>query len=150
MLCLKYLILKIGRLVRWIYSKWSIGLSYTLLIISFLIFLAILIPNCFDKVPVFSYFISEKKLPITYELCGEVRVLDDTGNLLNKNVEVFVGGYSTYLESTEFNLKFTSPITNELFVVIRYEMDGNMHEYTKLLEIRAGNHFIKEEFTINV
>jgi len=101
--------------------------------------------------PVLSYYISEHKLPMTYELYGEVSVLNKNGDIINKNVEVFVGGYRTYLGiSTEFNLKFASPETSEVFVVIRYEVDEEIYELTRCLVIEGGSHVITEEFTIYV
>jgi len=84
-----------------------------------------------------------------YELYGEVKVLDERGNIVNQNdVEVFVGGYSISLTSTEFNLKFSAPTMNEVFVVIRYKLNGDIREFTKCLAVNAGNHIIKEEFII--
>ena len=74
-------------------------------------------PSCFDRVPVLSYYISEHELPMMYELYGEVKVLDEKGNIVNQNVEVFVGGYSISLTSTEFNLKFSAPTMNEVLLV---------------------------------
>jgi hypothetical protein len=100
-------------------------------------------------VPVLSYYISEHELPITYELNGKVKVLDENGEVINKNVEVFVGGYSTHLATTEFNLKFSSPMVNEVFVVIRYEVDGEICEFTKCIVIEDGNHLFNEEFIIH-
>jgi hypothetical protein len=111
----------------------------------------ILFPSCFGRVPAWSYFIGEHELPIAYELCGEVKIIDKNGDIVNKNVEVVVGGYRTsVLMSTEFNLKFTSPMTNEVFVVIRYENDGEIHESTKCVMIEDGNHMLEMEFIIYV
>lgn len=147
----KFIWLKLGRSIRRIFHRLPIILSYMFLTFSVMTSLMILFTNCFDRVPVLSYYISEHELPITYELCGEVKVIDKSGHIVNKNVEVIVGGYrtSTFL-STEFNLKFTSPMTNEVFVVIRYEKDGEIHEFTKCLIIADCNHTIEEEFIIYV
>lgn len=95
-----------------------------------------------------SYYIIEEELPITYTLNGEVKVLDKDGNIINKNIEVFVGGYSTFLESEHFNLIFSAPTTDEVYVVIRYEVNGNMDEFTECLEIKNNNHSITKEFII--
>ena len=94
------------------------------------------------------YYISEHELPITYELNGKVKVLGEDGEVINKNVEVFVGGYSTHLAAMEFNLNFSSPMVNEVFVVIRYEVDGKICEFTKCIEIKEGKHSLNEEFII--
>lgn len=149
MVYLKYVWRLIVRFVRRVFNRLPIILSYFFLAFSVVACLMILVPNCFDSVPVLSYYISEHELPITYELCGEVKVLDEDGNIVNKNVEVFVGGYSTSLTSTEFNLKFSSPAASEVFVVIRYELDGDIREFTKCLVIKDGNHVINEEFIIH-
>lgn len=149
MIYLKYVWLLIVGFMRRIIHKLLFILSYFFLVFSVIVCLVVLVPNCFDRVPVLSYCISEHELPITYELYGEVKVLDVNGDIVNKNVEVFIGGYSTVLTSTEFNLKFSSPKTDELFVVIRYEIDGNIREFTKCLTINNANHVIKEEFIIH-
>lgn len=148
---LKLIRLKLGRFMRRFLHRLPIILSYIFLTFSVLTSLMILLPSCFDKVPVLSYYISELELPITYELCGEVKIIDKNGNTVNKNVEVIVGGYRTpILMSTEFNLKFTSPMTDEVFVVIRYENDGEIHEFTKCLIIEDSNHILEGEFIIYV
>lgn len=86
---------------------------------------------------------------MTYELCGEVNILDENNDIINKDVEVFVGGYKTSLGiSTEFSLEFVSPEISEVFVVIRYKADGEVREFTRCLVIEDTNHVIKEDFTI--
>ena len=138
------------RCIRILLHKLPMIFSYLFLLFSVICFLIILIPDCFGKVPVLSYYIIEKELPVTYTLNGEVKVLDKSGNIINKNIEVFVGGYSTFLESERFNLTFTAPTTGEVYIVIRYEVNGNMYEFTKCLEFENYNHSITEEFIIYV
>lgn len=150
MVNLKFMLHIIARFARKIFKKLPFVSSYVFLAISVITCLIILVPSWFDRVPILSYYISEHKLPIVYELQGKVEVLDSKGDIVNKNVEVFIGGYSTVLASTEFNLKFSSPKADELFVVIRYEIDGNRCEFTKCLMINDVNHVIKEEFIIYV
>lgn len=88
---------------------------------------------------------------MTYELYGKVSVLDKNDDIINKNVEVFIGGYKTFIgASKEFNLKFVSPETSEVFIVIRYEVDEEKFEFTRGLVIEDNNYIIKEEFTIHV
>lgn len=145
---MKYIWLIIRRIVHKILNKFPIILSYFFLVFSVMVCLIVLVPGCFGRVPVLSYYICEHELPIVYELCGEVKVFDENNNVINENVEVFVGGYSTSLTSTEFNLKFSAPTTDEIFVVIRYEVDGDMREFTKCLVIKDGNYVIKEVFII--
>lgn len=146
---MKYVWLRVVRFMRRVFNKLPTILSYFFLVFSVVACLIILAPNCFDRVPVLSYYISEHELPIAYELCGEVKVLDEHGDVVNKNVEVFVGGYSAFLTTTEFKLNFSSPIAKEVFVVIRYEVDGDIREFTKCLVVKDGNHVIKEEFIIH-
>ena len=123
MIYLKYLWLKLVGFMRRFFHKLPFILSYFFLVFSVIVCLVILFPKCFDRVPVLSYCISKHELPITYELYGEVIVVDAKGNIVNKNVEVFIGGYNTALSSTEFDLKFSSPKVDELYVVIRYEIE---------------------------
>ena len=135
MVYLKYIWLMLIGFVRRVLNKLPIILSYFFLTFSVVTCLIILIPNWFDRVPILSYYISEYRLPITYELHGEVKVLDENDSIVNKNVEVFIGGYSISLAETEFVLKFSSLVTNEVFVVIRYEVDGYIRTFTKCMQI---------------
>lgn len=146
---MKYAWLMVVRFTRRVFNKLPIILSYFFLSFSVMACLMILVPSFFDRVPVLSYYISEHELPMAHELHGEVKVLDETGNIVNKNVEVFIGGYSTSLTSTEFSLKFSAPTMNEVFVVIRYEVDGDIREFTKCLVVKDGNRVIAEEFIIH-
>ena len=148
MVHLKYLWLIVVRGIYNLLHKLSALFSYFFLAFSVMSCLIILFPSCFDKVPALSYYISEPEFPITYTLNGEVRVLDENGKIINKNIEVFVGGYSVFVESEHFNLTFSSPTTDEMYVVIRYEVNGNMYEFTRCLEIKNNNHTITKEFII--
>lgn len=151
MICFKYLWLKVGRLRKKIFSRIAFIFSYFFLSFSALACMIILASNCFDRVPILSYFVREYKLPLTYELCGEVKVLDENGNLVNENVEIYVGGYKTaILTSTEFHLTFIAPMLDEVYVVVRYEVDGEILEFVKCLIIKEENHIIREEFIIYV
>ena len=148
---LKYIWLKLRRLKRKMFGNLTITLSYIFLSFSVFVCLLLLIPSCFDRVPTLSYFISKLELPIMYELYGEVRVLNEDGDIVNKNVEVFIGGYNTsVLSLTEFRMNFSAPMTNGVFVVIRYEVDGEIQEFTKYLSIEDGTHVLNEEFIIYV
>ena len=148
MVDLKYLWLIVVRGIYNLLHKLSALFSYFFLAFSVMSCLIILFPSCFDKMPALSYYISEQEFPITYTLNGEVRVLDENGKIINKNIEVFVGGYSVFVESEHFNLTFSSPTTDEMYVVIRYEVNGNMYEFTRCLEIKNNNHTITKEFII--
>lgn len=148
MVRLKYFWLIVVRGIRNLLHKLPALFSYFFLVFSLVSCLIILFPSCFNKVPVLSYYISEQEFPIRYTLNGEVKVFDEDGTIINKNVEVFVGGYSTFLESEHFNLTFSSPTTDEIYVVIRYEINENIYEFIKCLEIENNNHSITEEFII--
>ena len=148
MMRLRYVYFLIRRAMYKVFRRLPTVLSYLFLAFSVFACLIILIPNCFSKVPVLSYYIHENEFPITYELLGEVKILDDSGNIVNKDVEVYIGGYSTSLTSTNFSLKFTSRMTDEFYVVIIYEVDGKKQEYTKRMKIKDGNHSIYKEFVI--
>ena len=146
----KYCWLNIVRVVFAFLRKLPTFFSYFFLIFSVTSCLMILMPECFDRVPVLSYYIREQELPITYTLDGKVKVLDANGKAINNNVEVFVGGYSVFLESEDFSLTFSSPITDEVFVIIRYEVNGDVRFLVRNLKIKNNSHSITEEFTIYV
>lgn len=147
---LKYCWLNIVRVVRGFLRKLPTFFSYFFLVFSVISCLMILIPECFDRIPVLSYYIREQELPITYTLNGKVKVLDANGKAINKNVEVFVGGYSVSLESEDFSLTFSSPMTDEVYVIIRYEVNGDVRFLVRNFKIKNNSHSITEEFTIYV
>jgi hypothetical protein len=112
----------------------------------------ILLPNSFNRVPVFSYIIRGLPLPISYELIGRVKIVDADNNIVNRAVEVFIGGYSvlTELDGT-FYLRFSSPSTNEIFVAIRYiSPECNFITTYELVKIKNGEYCLKKEFIIRV
>jgi hypothetical protein len=140
------------RFFRRVFKGIGSRLSIAFLLFSAAISLMILAPNCFDRVPVYSYFIRELKLPITYEINGKVKIVDVDGNIVNTDVEIIVGGYSTSVDSNgEYVLIFSAPVTAEIFVVIRYiDIDGNTIAKIESVLIKSGVHKIKREFVYNV
>lgn len=151
MMWIKRIRLKVGRFIHNFFSRLPRVFSYILLILSVLVCMMILVPDCLDRIPVFSYCISEHELPITYELCGKVRIFNKNGDEIKEKVEVFAGGYRiSTLTSTDFTLKFSAPMTREAFVVIRYKVDDETREFTKCLLIEDGEHVIREEFVVYV
>lgn len=143
--------IKVKRLGKKILNKFIIVLSYIFLLLSVVTSLVLLIPNCFGRVPILLYYISEARLPLVYELSGKVIILDENDEVINENIEVFIGGYKgVYLTSTEFNLKFSSPMTNEIFVVIRYKIDGVTKSFIDSVTYDYGSYSTKEEFVIHV
>ena len=147
---MKYIKLIVTRYVHCFFRKLPIVLSYFFLVFSSITCLTILMPRLFYRAPILSYCVSELNLPFTYELSGEVKILDKDGKLVNKNVEVFVGGYSTSLETTKLRLKFSSPLTKIIFVVIRYEVNGKTYEKTQSLMIDKDCYSVREDFIIHV
>lgn len=151
MMWIKRICLKVGRFIHNFFSRLPRVLSYSLLIFSVVVCMTILVPNCFDRIPLFSYYISERKLPIAYELSGKVKIIKKNGDEIKEKVEVFVGGYKiSTLTSTDFTLKFSAPMTREAFVVIRYKVDDEIREFTKCMLIEDGEHVIWEEFVVYV
>lgn len=148
MIYLKYIWLIIVAFVRKTLRNFPIMVSYFLLLISAVICISILFTDYFDRVPLLSYFISQSELPQKYILEGEVKVYDRNGDIVNSNIDVFVGGYSAYQASDTFTITFASPPTNELYVVIRYQIDKSIHESTFCLNTKDENHIIRKEFVI--
>lgn len=148
MVYIKYLWLIVGRGLYNLLKKLPTVFSYSFLGFSVIFCLIILFPSCFNKMPVISYFISEGEFPTTYKLTGNIKIVDEDKNIINKNVEVFVGGYSTSLESEDFHLTFSAPTTDEVYVVIRYEVNGKVYESTNYLEVKNEDHLIAKEFII--
>lgn len=108
----------------------------------------ILFPICYDRVPVYSYFVQEWELPISYNLSGKVEIVDAYGNIVNRDVEIFVGGYSATANSIgEFHLVFSAPSTTEIFAVVKYANPaGQIITKTESIVIKNGIHVIEKEF----
>lgn len=140
--------LKARRFFRHTFQRKSFWLSVGLLIFSFFVLLMVLFPILYDRVPLYSYFIQKWELPISYELDGKIEVLDANGYFVNRDVEVFIGGYSTKVaDDGEFKLVFSAPTATKLFVVVQYvDTTGRIVTKTELLIIGNGMHSIKKEF----
>ena len=140
--------LNIRRIFRNTFFGKGFWLSLGLLIFSFIVLLIILFPICYDRVPVYSYFVKERKLPISYNFSGKVEIVDAYGNIVNKDVKIFVGGYSATPNSVgEFHLVFSAPTTTEIFAVIKYtNIAGQIITKTESIIIKDGIHDIEKEF----
>jgi len=148
----KRFLLATRRLFRKAFRGIGFNLSVVFLILSAAVSLMIIAPNCFDRVPIYYYLIREWKLPIAYELRGKVEIVNAGGNVVNKDVEIFVGGYCATVNSNgEFELVFSATSTSEVFVVIRYiNPTGQIITKTELIVINSGIHDIEKEFKYNV
>ena len=147
---MKYIRLITKRYINKICNIIPIAISYCILVFSVFCCLIILIPSCFDRVPVLSYYISRHDLPMLYELHGKVQVINEAGEIVNRNVEVFVGGYKSKVVSSNFELVFSAPMMKEMYVIIRYEVNGKIEECVKYIEINDKERVISEEFNIYI
>ena len=147
---LKLILLKIRRLFRGAFKGIGFKMSIVFLLFSVAVSLMIIAPNLFDRVPVYSYFIRELKLPISYELSGKIEIIDADGNLLSTDAEIIIGGYSSRTSlNGEYRLNFSSPATSEVFVTIRYaDQNGNLTITTESVSATNGIHNIRKEFTL--
>jgi hypothetical protein len=87
---------------------------------------------------------------MVYELHGKVQVINEAGEIVNRNVEVFVGGYKSKVVSSNFELVFSAPMMKEMYVIIRYEVNGKIEECVKYIEINDKERVISEEFNIYI
>mgnify|MGYP003314829985 CR=1 FL=1 len=149
MCCIKLVGLKITRGGRKLLKAIPSILSYFFLVVSMLICIILLVPQCVDRVPVVSYFLSEHEFPMSYELHGEVNIYED-GELVDGNVWVYVGGYQINTSTSEpFTLSFVSPASKSFSVVIRYVIDGKTFDYTQIVYPKSGTHIVEREFVIH-
>ena len=147
--CIKIVCLMITRGWRKFVKAIPNVFSYFFLVVSILICVILLVPQCFDRVPVISYLLSEHEFPMSYELHGEVRIYDD-GELVDSNVWVYVGGYQIKTSTSEpFTLSFVSPASQSFSVVIRYVIDGKTFDYTQIVYHKSGTHIVEGEFVIH-
>lgn len=144
----KRFVLAIRRFFKNGFRGLGFKLSIVFLFFSIAISFMILLPNCFRRVPVYSYFIKELNLPITYELQGKIEIQDAYSNRINTDIKVFVGGYSTVVGlDGEFSLTFSAPDITQFYAVVRFK-DTAGQEIIKVepLIIPTGEHYIQEEF----
>lgn len=148
----KRFVLATRRILRGIIKGLGFKLSILLLVFSVAVSLMMLIPSCLDRAPIYSYFISELKLPISYELTGKVEIRDKNNMIINKDVEIFIGGYTAPVGiNGTFTLKFSSPTTSEICVTIKYtKPDGIIETKTEFITPRNGEHSLQREFIIYV
>lgn len=109
--------------------KWiGYNISIILLLFSVTFSFLLIFPICFHRVPIYSYFISELKLPYSYSLEGDVQLFDINGNVVNQNIDVYIGGYKTTAAADgTFFLKFSASNANEVPIVFSYATSNGNH-----------------------
>ena len=148
---LKKFWLMTSRFVRKIIGKLPLIASYFFLVFSVVVSVVLLVPEWFDRVPILSYYISEQKLPMSYELRSKVIIYDQEGKTIDANVDVFVGGYHTQAETgTSFTLTFSSPAVDSIYAIVQYEIDGKIFEHTHELLSNGHTHIFEGEIIIHV
>lgn len=146
---IKYVRLMITRGWRKLAKAIPSVLSYLFLVVSIFICFILLVPQCFDRVPVVSYLLSEHEFPMSYELYGEVRIYEN-GELVDSNVSIYVGGYQIKTSTSKpFTLSFVSPVSQSFSVVIQYVIDGKTFDYTQIVYPKSGTHTVEREFIIH-
>lgn len=140
---------RIGRCtLKWI----GYNISIILLLSSVTFSLMLIFPICFNCVPIYSYFISELRLPYSYSLDGEVQLLDINGNIVNQDIDIYIGGYKTTAAADgTFFLRFSASNVNEVPIVFSYANSNDNHmtqvEYITLVD---GVYVLKKEYVFNV
>lgn len=148
---LKKFWLMTSRFVRKIASKLPLAASYFFLAFSVVVCVVLLVPEWFDRVPVLSYYISEHELPMSYELRSEVIIYDQEGKTIDTNAEIFVGGYHAQAETgTSFALTFSSPAVDRIYVIVQYEIDGQIFEHTHEFWNNGRTHIFEGKIIIHV
>ena len=148
----KLLILWFRRILRAIFRNATLKLSIVFLCFSASVSLMILVPNFFDRAPIYSHLVRELNLPISYEVFGQVQIVGLDDDTDNRQVEIFVGGYhvSANIDGT-FSLRFSSPLTNEIFLIIRHTTScGKTTIVYEVISPRLGEHRLEREFVIYV
>jgi hypothetical protein len=92
------------------------------------------------------------ELPITYEVSGKIEFCDNNGNILNLDATIFAGGYYGTIEPDgNYHLIFSSPKTEDVYLIIRYDdQSGNEQLKTEHLHMDEDIHSLKEDFTFYV
>jgi hypothetical protein len=140
--------LKTKRLLKNSFKGIGFNLSIIFLLFSVAVSLMLIIPNCFDRLPVYSYFVKKMELPITYEVTGKIEFYDVDGNNLDLRAMIFVGGYSCNLETDgSYKLTFSCPSTSDAYLVIRYnDQTGKEQLKTECLKLSQQTHLLEEDF----
>lgn len=148
---MKYACLMVRRFFYKALKVLAHNLSYFFLIFCVVVSFMILVPTSLNRAPVFSYFIRKMELPLTYNMHGEVHVVDGEGNVINNNVIIYVGGYNADVGNSEkYQLTFSSPESNVFFVNIIYvNENGDIREFTQDVEFPENSYSIEENFIIH-
>lgn len=141
----------ISRMIRKFFSNIGYKLSVLFVLFSFIISLFFLIPSLFSRVPVFSYLIDNLSLPVSYELNGEVILLNADNESLIEPLDIYVGGYNVQSFSGEhFTLKFASEKSDYFYLTIEYKDDNGIDKYyTKRINTNGKNN-LTEVVTVYV
>lgn len=107
----------IAHLLKWI----GHNISIILLLFSVSFSMMLIFPVCFHRVPIYSYFLNELKLPCSYSLEGKVQLLDNKEKVVDQNIIVYVGGYKTTTASDgTFHLEFSASNIDKVPIVFSF------------------------------
>ena len=137
--------LLITRVTKKVFTHLGYKISLLFVMFSFIVSLFILVPSLFYKVPVFSYLVDNLSLPVSYELDGEIILMNAKNESIIQPIEVFVGGYSVQsLSGEHFTLKFASETGDYFYLTIEYKDEfGNDSYYTQRVETNGKNKLTK-------
>lgn len=148
---LKLLCLKTRRAFHAFFNGFFYKLSFLFVLFSFLVSLWLLLPDLFDRAPIFPYFTQRLELPLTYEMRGSVKIVDREGNIINDSITISVGGYRERIgANTDYDLCFSSPKQDSFFVTITYkDQKGIERIYTEKVSFPDGSNVFREDYVID-
>lgn len=148
---LKFIYIRIRSYIKNFLNKIGVIITFGVPLFSVVIFLLILAPEVFGRVPSLSFFISEKSLPVTYSLQGSVAIFDQCKEIIDEEVEIHIGGYrGTTKTGEKFEITFTSPLNSEIFVVFTYEINGQEYAVVKSIQIEGGIRKLEKTFNLYI
>ncbi len=117
---IRYNIFKFGKVNKFI--------SYSVLLLSAILFMGVVSLSFVQRVPILSFFSDQLQFPHKYELSGKVEISDNTDKIMLP-IEVKIGGFNINSYSDNFyTIHFVASQSNRIPVVIMFEYKGKEYE----------------------
>lgn len=126
----------------------SMLLGRLLFLISISMFLLIFLTNIFHRVPVFSYFVRELKLPLTLKLCGQIQVNFEDEIEPNTMITISIGGYKNHVRNgTEFELNYSAVNLQNIPVIIEFWKQEKKITKIEYITYQKGEYVLECSYT---
>lgn len=144
---LKRIKLKIGRCLLLFRQRIIMYIGRFLFALCIVMFMLIACTNILHRVPVFTYFIEELKLPIALRICGEINIYENEQIMKDIPINIKIGGYEKNIYSGEyFELIFSATNTKDIPINIEYQIENEFVNKIEYVTYHKNEYVISRNF----